>query len=72
MTNGPYAIIRHPMYLGWTIAYVGLALAGDNGWLALLLPALFALVRREARHEEQALRRRFGTRPAPAAAGPLG
>lgn len=60
VTSGPYAISRHPMYEAWTALYGALALALRNGWLAVLLPILLALVQRETTAEECALRARFG------------
>jgi protein-S-isoprenylcysteine O-methyltransferase Ste14 len=62
VTRGPYAWIRHPMYVGWTLAYVGIAVTRNDGWLGALLLPLTVLIRREARAEERALRARFGSR----------
>ncbi|HET9417129.1 MAG TPA: isoprenylcysteine carboxylmethyltransferase family protein, partial [Candidatus Limnocylindria bacterium] len=62
VTDGPYAITRHPMYEAWTATYAALALALRNGWLALFFPVLIALVHRETGREDHRLRERFGQR----------
>ena len=31
--RGPYAVSRNPMYVGWTVAYLGVGLALANVWL---------------------------------------
>jgi protein-S-isoprenylcysteine O-methyltransferase Ste14 len=60
VTNGPYALIRHPSYLGLLINSVGWALAFRSGvgllLAALLLPPLLARIRAE----EALLRATFG------------
>ncbi len=60
VTDGPYAMTRHPMYEAWTAIYAAVAVALRNGWLALLLPVLLALVHREAGREDRRLREQFG------------
>ena len=60
ITSGPYAVARHPMYEAWTGMYGAAALGLRNGWLAMLLPVLLALVHRETGREEGRLRERFG------------
>ena len=59
-TTGPYAISRHPMYLAWTLVFVGVGLVLDTAWLMLLVAPLSVLVRREARKEEDRLTATFG------------
>lgn len=62
VVDGPYGLLRHPMYLGYNIALVGLALVlpspgllivGGPGFLFCWI--VYALV------EERGLRRRFGS-----------
>ena len=60
VTGGPYALTRHPMYEAWTAAYAALAVILRNGWLAVLLPVLLALVHRETGREDARLREQFG------------
>jgi protein-S-isoprenylcysteine O-methyltransferase Ste14 len=42
--SGPYAATRNPLYLGTLITAMGLAVAGDSVWLALLFAVIFLLV----------------------------
>ena len=59
VSEGPYAISRHPMYVGWTLAYGGLAVVTGNLWLVFLFPVLVGLVHLETAKEERALRSHF-------------
>lgn len=59
VTNGPFAVARHPMYLGYQLAALGALLLYRTWTTALLAPAALALVFR-ARREEAALAERFG------------
>jgi protein-S-isoprenylcysteine O-methyltransferase Ste14 len=59
--HGPYKFTRNPMYLGLTIAYVGLALALNTAWPLILLPLmLWLLVKTVIEREEQYLVATFG------------
>jgi protein-S-isoprenylcysteine O-methyltransferase Ste14 len=58
--SGPYALVRHPMYLAWTLVYLGLTFALRAVWPLLLLPAVLIRVHVEAVREERALAERFG------------
>lgn len=58
--KGPYAFIRHPMYLGWIIGALGLALSA-NSLIGLIYSFILALVlSRIAEYEEEDLRTRIG------------
>jgi protein-S-isoprenylcysteine O-methyltransferase Ste14 len=47
VTTGPYAIVRHPMYMGALIMLIGTPIALGSWWaLTLLLPMTFVLVAR--------------------------
>ena len=61
VTDGPYALSRHPMYVAWTAIYLGVALAARAGWPLLLAPLLVVLIRREIEREEERLTETFGT-----------
>ncbi len=60
VVSGPYAASRNPMYVGWTLAYVGIALALANVWLALLLPGVLLFMHVVIRREERLLQASFG------------
>ena len=57
---GPYAVSRNPMYVGWTLAYVGVALTLMDAWLFVLLPAVLIVTHLTIGREERRLRDRFG------------
>ena len=42
--SGPYASTRNPLYLGTLITAMGLAVAGNSVWLAVLFAVIFLLV----------------------------
>jgi protein-S-isoprenylcysteine O-methyltransferase Ste14 len=58
--GGPYAVSRNPMYVAWTLAYVGIALVADAAWPLLLLPVVLAVTHIVIVREERSLERRFG------------
>lgn len=60
VTRGPYALTRHPMYVGWTMVYLGIALMVGSRWLLILVLPLLAYTRRTIVREEQSLETRFG------------
>lgn len=38
VTTGPYALSRHPMYVGWWLIHLGAGLLRGSGWVAVTLP----------------------------------
>ena len=60
VTAGPFTISRNPMYVGWTLAYVGVALTIMDVWLFVLLPAVLVATHLTVGREERRLRDRFG------------
>ncbi len=59
VTRGPYALSRHPMYVGWTMAYLGAALMVGSRWLLILLAPALAYTHRTVLREERYLESRF-------------
>ena len=60
-TAGMYSVVRHPLYLGNFLIWLGIALFALKWWLALIYGLLFALYyERIMFAEEEFLRRKFG------------
>lgn len=61
LVEGPYRFSRNPIYLGFAITYLGLAIAMDS-WIALILlvPCLFVIDRFVIQREERYLSLKFG------------
>jgi len=61
VSGGVYACCRHPMFLGYDLAALGVVLLWRSpGMLCLAYPLFIALQLRFLRKEEAILRRRFG------------
>ena len=61
VTSGLYRVTRNPMYLGFTIAYVGVTLLLGNWWAVIFLPlVLWAMHPLVIFREERYLDARFG------------
>jgi len=59
--HGPYRFTRNPMYLGLTVAYIGLAVALNTAWPLIVLPLmLWLLVKTVIEQEEKYLSETFG------------
>jgi protein-S-isoprenylcysteine O-methyltransferase Ste14 len=58
--RGPYASSRNPMYVAWTLGYVGIALVVGTAWPLVLLPVVLAVTQLVVVREERSLERRFG------------
>jgi protein-S-isoprenylcysteine O-methyltransferase Ste14 len=60
VSSGPYAISRNPMYVGWTLLYVGGALITRNAWMVASVPVVAGLIHRDVLWEEHTLEGAFG------------
>jgi protein-S-isoprenylcysteine O-methyltransferase Ste14 len=60
LDSGPYAFSRNPMYVAWTLIYVGVAFVVNTTWPLVLLPAVLFLTHVTVLREEGDLERRFG------------
>ena len=62
ITAGPYAYVRHPLYLGTFLLGAGFCIIVGNFWLSLLALAFFLIVyRRKMAREEALLHGELGT-----------
>jgi protein-S-isoprenylcysteine O-methyltransferase Ste14 len=59
VTSGPFAVVRHPMYLGLALAAIG-ALAVYRTWSTVLFVVQLPVLVARARREEELLARTFG------------
>jgi protein-S-isoprenylcysteine O-methyltransferase Ste14 len=60
--TGPYALVRHPIYTGLLLAFIGTAFARDE-WRGVLAVAIaWAALWRKLRLEERWMREQFGER----------
>ena len=60
VTTGVHARTRNPIYVGFTLAHLGLAAATRNGWMLATCPVSAALVHRWVPREEDLLHELFG------------
>jgi protein-S-isoprenylcysteine O-methyltransferase Ste14 len=61
LTGGPYSLSRNPMYVAWTLMYLGIGLAVNSLWIVALLPAVVAFTHFfDVRREERFLEKKFG------------
>ena len=59
VTRGPYALIRHPLYLGEIVAVAGVALQYLSAWALLLLGLVWAFQFQRMKYEELVLFQSF-------------
>lgn len=56
---GPYAVVRHPIYAGVIVGFVGLSIKGGNIYAALASLLLIPFFYAKTQHEERLLAARF-------------
>jgi protein-S-isoprenylcysteine O-methyltransferase Ste14 len=59
VTSGPYALVRHPLYLGEIVAITGVALQYLSVWALLLLGLVCAFQLQRIKYEELVLSKMF-------------
>ena len=59
VTRGPYALVRHPLYLGEMVAIAGIALQHLSLWALLLLCLAWAFQFQRMKYEERVLSQSF-------------
>ena len=60
VTTGPYALSRHPMYVGWWLIHLGFGVMRGSAWTLVTLPAAILAEHRGVRAEERELAETFG------------
>ncbi|WP_458111679.1 isoprenylcysteine carboxylmethyltransferase family protein [Arthrobacter sp. R1-13] len=60
VTSGPYAITRHPMYVGWWFIHVGAGTLSGSSWVLATFPAAVLAEHLGVLHEEAATAAIFG------------
>ena len=61
ITGGPYAIVRHPIYTGLLLAFIGSALARGEWRGVLAVAVVLAALWRKLGLEERWMREQFGS-----------
>lgn len=60
VTTGPYAMSRHPMYVGWWFIHLGVGAMRGSAWMAATLAAAVLVEHLGVLAEERALDSEFG------------
>lgn len=61
VSGGAYAFSRHPMYVGWTLVYLGYGLWTESAWPLTLFPGLALWTHRTIIEEERRFEERLGS-----------
>lgn len=61
VTTGPYALSRHPMYVGWWLIHLGFGALRGSAWVLLTVPPAILLEHRAVLTEEYRLVQAFGS-----------
>ena len=60
IATGVYSIVRHPQYIGWILAHIGISLLLSIWYSLLFTPILLAIIYLFSRKEEEELIKEFG------------
>jgi protein-S-isoprenylcysteine O-methyltransferase Ste14 len=60
VTSGPYAVTRHPMYVGWWLIQLGAGTMAGSAWVLVTLPAELLVEHRYVVAEDNELAGLFG------------
>jgi protein-S-isoprenylcysteine O-methyltransferase Ste14 len=60
VTTGPYALSRHPMYVGWWLIHLGFGVARGSAWVLVTVPSAILAEHRGVLAEERMLGEAFG------------
>lgn len=61
VTDGPFRFSRNPMYLGFSLIYLAVALSIGSGWTLALFPVVLLVMHHGViQREERYLERRYG------------
>ncbi|MGO4589587.1 methyltransferase family protein [Paenarthrobacter sp. 2TAF44] len=60
LTSGPYAMTRHPMYVGWWLIHLGAGTLTGSSWVVVTLPVGMLMDHLGVLREEAALLEAFG------------
>lgn len=60
VTTGPYALTRHPMYVGWWLIHLGIGLLRGSAWVVATVPAATLIEHLGVLSEERTLEHTFG------------
>lgn len=60
VTSGPYALNRHPMYVGWWLIHLGAGFFSGSAWVLVTAPAAILAEHPAVLAEERVLAKTFG------------
>jgi protein-S-isoprenylcysteine O-methyltransferase Ste14 len=60
-TTGPYALSRHPIYVGWWLIHLGIGLYSGSAWVLISVPAAALAEHPAVLAEERQLAHSFGS-----------